>query len=508
MLAAAALFVAGCYKVKPHGYRELSPITINVPSDTININLGETLTYTGLDIVSAKDVTFQWAYGAPVAGSSIADHKMESVEVISESRTIDYKFPRVGAFILRLRVDNGESISFRYFTLNVNSGYDEGVAILCNDEEGNSSLTFVKTLTSADIAAGSQQVFSNIFSVDGRTLKNGTALHMGHNTYGGETFSGFLIATDDEDGTIYQMNCKTFDLYLMTRMADYGTHCVEFGGEYAEDKASFGSFFRTADGRVFRYDMNGGFLNDMSDIIPFKVDRIIPAITKGSAATAKSTRTPFFFNAETVGTRKTSSAGVRTLNEDGWEVVNVGMTRSSGGYPVNVLFRDKSDPTSYKIKCSSTTFSSWATTRLKDENGQDVIDENGSTITVPVEHTFRTSSLNMDRNSKIISSLQSSDAYYTYGNAIYRWNLISAPGTRPAVTVPEGEIIRDIAMNHLGRTSTAGEDKLYVATYNPSRSGQHKGSLYVYSFTDDSLIAKYEGICDDPASVIYKYRIN
>ena len=49
-LVLAALSVAGCFGVEPHGYKELSPITINTASDTINVNLGTELVYNGLDI--------------------------------------------------------------------------------------------------------------------------------------------------------------------------------------------------------------------------------------------------------------------------------------------------------------------------------------------------------------------------------------------------------------------------------------------------------------------------
>lgn len=494
--AILACAVAGCYGVEPHSYNELSPITINASSDTINVNLGETLVYNGLDVVSSLDVTYEWAYGAPKAGTDISQHTFSSVEVISDTRTIDYAFSKVGSYILRLKADNGESIVYKFFTLNVNSGYDEGVAILCNDEEGNGSLAFVRTLTQEDIAKGEQQVFSNIFSVEGKQLKNGTSLYMGHNTYNKVTYSGFVIGTADEEGTIYQMDCKTFELYAVAKASEFDAKCAELGGEYAEDKASFGCFFRSQDGRLFRYDMDGGFINEMTDLT-YKIDRCLACIIRsGSISTAKTTRTPFFFNEEYVGTRKTSSAGIHTLYEDGWKVVNVAFSRSYELYPIHVLFQSKTDPTSYMVKVGGVGWYNWGTKKDDDNNTREI------------EYTFTAQTLNMDKNSKIIGSFHSSDSYYIYNNAIYRWNRTSVPGSRPAITLPDGEIIRDIATNHMGRASYTGEDLLYVATYNPSRTGEHKGSLYVYNFSDDTLAAKYEGICDDPAAVIYKYRIN
>ncbi len=481
---ALVLILAGCFGVEPHSYKELSPITINVASDTINVNLGTELVYNGLDIVSAFDLTYEWAYGEPASGSNISDHKFSSITVISQSRTIDYTFPKVGSFLLRLKVDNGESIAFKYFTLNVNSGYDEGVAILSNNDSEEASLTFVKTLTADEQSRGDQQVFTNIFSVEGKTLKRGTSLFIADNTYRNITYSGFLIATDDEQGTIYHMDCKTFEYYMSANVSDFGTSCAEFGGEYAEDKSSFGCFFRSKDNRVFRYDMNGGFINEMTDV-RINPKRILSAVNRASAS-AKTYRTPFFFDDSTIGTRKTSSAGVRYCSEDGWEVVNVAVSRTNNSYPVRALLRSTEHPDSCMIMSGSTSWTGW----------NKVV-------------SFASSSVNMDSNSKFVNTTAASDVYYIYNNAIYRWNLTSAPGSRPAITVPSGEQIRDIATNYKGRpASSGGEDLLYVVTYNPSRSGEHKGSLYVYRFSDDTLTASYEGICDDPVSVIYKYRVN
>ncbi len=494
--AAAVAIVSGCYGVEPHGYEQLAPITINVASDTINVDLGTELVYTGLDIVSSKEPTYEWAYGVRKSGT--AANQFESMEIISSARTIDYTFSKVGSFLLRLKVDNGESIKFKYFTLNVNSGYDEGVAILSNDESGAGSLAFVKTLTADEAAKGVQQVYSNIFSVEGAELKNGTALYMSDNTYSGVTYSGFLIATDDADGTIYHMDCKTFELYMTAKMkSGYGASCREFGGEYAEDKAAFGCFFRTTGNRLFRYDMNGGFVNEVVDA-PFDIVRIVDGPNKTSVATSKTYRYPVFFNKSLVGTRKSASAGARTLAVEGWEIVNVAVERvaaTSSNYPVHILYRKISEPDSCMIKVTGSGFYSFGT---RQTDG----------VTADIAYRFKTSDLKMDSSSKIVGNRISSDVYFVYDNAIYRWGLTTAPGSRPAISLPSGELIRDIATNFKGRKATDGEDLLYVATYNPSRSGEHKGSLYVYRYADDTLVSAYEGICDDPVSVIYKYRVN
>ena len=72
----------------------------------------------------------------------------------------------------------------------------------------------------------------------------------------------------------------------------------------------------------------------------------------------------------------------------------------------------------------------------------------------------------------------------------------------------QGETIVALATNIGGRGArTAGENLLYVLTYNPSRQGR-KGSVYVYQFYDDTLVKAYEGVVDKPVAMLYKYRIS
>ncbi len=130
-------------------------------------------------------------------------------------------FHQTGTFLLRLGPTTGKVSQYKYFTLNVNSGYDEGVTILSNGKSGNGSLTFVKTLTSEESAAGEQEVFPDVFSSinPGQTLRNGKELFMSNATVKKVDYSGLLIATDDENGTMWHMEAKTFQLFKKVKYA-------------------------------------------------------------------------------------------------------------------------------------------------------------------------------------------------------------------------------------------------------------------------------------------------
>lgn len=482
---------SSCWKIDEGSSNVLTPIEIKAASDTINADLGVELKYVGLTVASDLDVTYEWTFGQPADGKTVADHifKTGTMEDISTSPTIDYTFTKIGTFILRLRADNGESIQYKYFTLNVNSGYDEGVTILSNEEGGAGHLTFIKTLTSEESAAGKQEVFPDVFSSinPGQTLRNGKELFMSNATVKKVDYSGLLIATDDEEGTMWHIETKTFQLFKRSSMLSNGFRFKAFGGELAST-TGFASFILGENSHIYRYDMMMGDYTDMLDIKPMTA--ILGGVSRKNSTSA-TVRTPYFRNADSLGVRRSASAGTIYYSLDGYSVVNMATLRTGTSNTLYVLFRSKTNPDEYLIK------------------NTDGIGASGALKTWGKEVTFTTSDLKMDGDCKFVGTKHSADVYYAFDNAIYRWSLISAPVSKPAITVPEGEQIRSIATNFMGRDAgDNGEDLLYIATYNPSRAGQKKGSLYVYRFSDDSLVKSYEGIFWDPVSVLYKYRVN
>ena len=300
-------------------------------------------------------------------------------------------------------------------------------------------------------------------------------------------YSGILIATNDENSTMWHMETKTFQLFKKAGMAGVGTSFKSFGGELAST-TGFAAFLLGNNSHIYRYDMLLGNYTDMIDIKP--MIRVFGGLSR-TMPTSESVRTTIYYTDDTLCIRRSASAGVVYYTEKGYSVVNMATMRTAKNNGLYILFRSKTNPEEYMIRCTDGvggigTFKKW-----------------GASV------DFTASVLKMDENSKFVNTKHSADVYYTFENAIYRWSLISAPVAKPAITLPEGEQIRDIATNFKGRgKGDDGEDLLYVVTYNPDRSGEKKGSLYVYSFADDSLVKSYEGICDDPVSVLYKYRVN
>ena len=481
-----AILASSCFGIDDENYPELTPMEISVASDTINVMQGVELKYTGLSAESDSEIKYEWAYGAPATGTLISDHKFKSYATISTSKTIDYTFTTIGTFILRLRADNGETVKYHYFTLNVNSGFDEGVAVLNNDPEGNGKLSFIKALTEEEAAAGEQEVFEDIFgpSFPEYTLKNGTALKMTNSIVKKTQTAGLLVATNDGRGTIYEIEPQTFEMYNVARMEEFGTYCKEFGGENTNTSFLI-NYLLGADGRAFSFDYQVGYITSQNDVIPEDMYRCV-TLTNRSTATSATTLSGYFFNEKGIY-MKENTTNV-SYDADGYKVINIASKRTgSVSTAAYILEQSISAPTEYRI----------LTTGAKR-------------LSAPKELVkFTADKLCMDSDSKFVETLNASDVYYTYDNAIYRWSLTGKPGTSPAIKLPDGEQVKDIATNFKGKEKvTEGEDLLYVVTYNPSRTGEKKGSLYIYRFSDETLVKSYEGIFYNPVSVVYKYRLS
>lgn len=478
-----AFCTTACFDAEDENFRTLEPISFNEVSATIDVSLGEELVYDKLQVESELPVTYEWAYGKPKA-SSKDEYAMESIEVISDKADIRHTFNRVGTYLLRLKVDNGESIVYKYFTLNVNSGLDEGILILSNDAEGDGALTFIKKRTEDEIAANEQEIYPDIFASinPDNPLKKGTAMYISDYTSKEIQYTSLLVATADENGTIYKLNPKTLELYAVNRLGEtYGASCVEFAGE-AASSAAYYVLMRGDNGHTYRYDLFADITGERPDATAAGLVTHATTLVYRTSATAKPSRKPLLYNATTLF--QPGSGKVTSRSLAGYDIVN--LCSASLKNLTYVLFRSQTDPKSYCIKSTTGTLAAF----------KDVT-------------TFTADAVNMDENSIMVNSKNSSDVYYSYDNKIYRWSLTSAPPATSKLLLPDGEIIRSMATNFMG---TFGDDTqetlLYVATYNPERKGEKKGSLYIFRFSDDTLVKQYEGICDDPVQVMYKYRIS
>ena len=482
--ALVALTAVSCFGIDEGNYKELAPITFNEVSSVIDVDLGQELVYDKLQVTSDKPVEYQWAYGPKKTLAAKDEYEMESMEVISTDPAIRYTFKKLGQFVLRLRVDNGESIEYKNFTLNVNSGLDEGLCILNTNAEGKSALTFIKKRTEDEVAANEQEIWPDVFKTinPDQTITDATDIFMSFHEKDG-VYAQILISTNDERGTIYKLEPKTFVLMAMNRMQEVvGTYCAGFTGHNASGATYNYTLMRGANGHTYRYDLFGDFIGERFDataagLVTGQYTMIYSTNNKYSSTNQKS----MLFNETTVYQPGNGKVTAQTLS--GYKIVNIASDRDAN--KTYVLMQSEADPTAYTIKY--TTGSLGAYKAVKD---------------------FTAATLNMDKNSIMVNAKNSADVYYNYNNKVWRWGLTAAPSESPVstITIPAGETITAMGTNSMGDfPDGTDESLLYVATYNESTG---KGSLYVYDILTETLVSTYADVCEGkPVKLLYKYRI-
>lgn len=183
---------------------------------------------------------------------------MVDTTFISSSPTLDYAFDKAGNYVLRLRIDNGESIGFHYYDLRVQAGFDEGFLILCNDDEGAGSLAFVKKRSPQEEAEGAQEIWDNLLTInpeyDFRSLRD--VYVFSSPGYA----SGILISSGDDEGSIYRLDPVTLSVtYRMKGMDEYGVRTGEILGERTSGTAHW-AYLIGDDERAYRYEFSTDML--------------------------------------------------------------------------------------------------------------------------------------------------------------------------------------------------------------------------------------------------------
>ena len=70
----------------------------------------------------------------------------------SDSSALRFTGNELGAFPARLKISNEHGSSFYEFTLNINSAYEKGIAILSDNSEGEPLLSIMRDLSDREIA--------------------------------------------------------------------------------------------------------------------------------------------------------------------------------------------------------------------------------------------------------------------------------------------------------------------------------------------------------------------
>ncbi len=443
------------------GDRELSEITISAPYDTLTAYFGEEFVVSHLSVEQSGEelpLAYEWSYGTLNADEDgMASYPIkDSLHIVSHDPELKYAFRELGTFGLRLRVDNGETIQYKYFVIQVDTEFSEGITILSRDEDGKGRISFMRTLTKEEINTGKVPVFrTDIMELinPGTKMEDVTDMVQVNNR---------LLVCSGDAGRIYNMDSRTFDVEGMTSFKELYPGCafVKFAGVSANNNI----YLVSRDRRGYVYD----YVLDELMLTEYFKDLDVDA--------AVSVDRPVFVNYETSEFYSLSLGGVnsslnRYVDFNIWGICAVGSS-------VYVMATYKVMP-SY-IYLSQTTFSLGNPTILQFYDS-------------PV-------SLKVNRNSLLAGSKSCSCLYYTCEDGIYYWDLKKQLSTTPVISIPVGMEITSLSMNPDGTL-------LYVGLYEKEGTEALKGHLYVYDVKTSVLVNQCHNIADKPIAIVYKERV-
>lgn len=478
-----------CYGLEKEKYRELAPLTVSGLERTIYAKATETLTLDELRVESGNDlqVEFEWAYGRPDGDFP----GMADTTFISSSPTLDYAFEKAGSYVLRLRIDNGESIGFHYYDLRVQAGFDEGYLLLCNDEQERGSLAFVKIRTPQEEADGAQEVWSDLLNTINPEyeFRNLNDIYVFSSP---KFWSGVLISSRDDDGSIYRLDPASMAVtYRMKSMEEYGIRTNAIVGEQTYGSTEQYVHLLGDDLKAYRYEFSVDMLISRNPPFPAKYSQ------QGYfASKSKGERCVLAFSEEGANAFSSSRAFAQYAAPEGYEFVNMIAARIGAG---------EYDRSEFYLIARS----------IEGSPRQVKILKTTSTLGSPAEIFSYTESgtMCMTPRSRIVTTKLNGNAYYDYDNKIYHWAMTGTSprvpngDDRPDITLPEGELIMDICTNAVPSTTSAVIDdtKLLIATYNPSATDRLPGSLFLYDLQTLKKEKEWIGICEKPVALAYKF---
>lgn len=113
--------LASCYGLDKEEYRELAPITVSGLDRTIYAKGYRNAPPRQLRVEMRKRAGPRLRMVLRKTWRETSPAWLDTT-FISSSPTLDYAFDKAGSYVLRLRIDNGESIGFHYYDLRVRPG--------------------------------------------------------------------------------------------------------------------------------------------------------------------------------------------------------------------------------------------------------------------------------------------------------------------------------------------------------------------------------------------------
>ncbi|TRX63309.1 PKD-like family lipoprotein [Carboxylicivirga sp. M1479] len=487
VLGTTVLFTA-CFKDDTTlADKEIPLIEVDADKTEFNIGIGDYVTIDPQATQSFGDqeLNYEWAL--------IED---EELEVISEEPVLNYQFIRLGSHHIRLKVTNNDGGIIQDYSVNVITPYQEGIIVLSTNEQGQSDLSFLKTLTPEEEAEGVVPSFeTGVFSRINTNYTLSKAVDMDF------TEERISISTQD-NGSMWMLDSRTLTVISEEAFMNEipGFSPLKMVGRQNIREGQIGyrqwddNYVLSADGRVYGYSAG---LNEVFESVRLN-NQVNYSIVHGYEYNIYfgQDKEPYYSNRlyavdiENDIVYYMGDAGYVGYNNSGPLFVNASIDI------INILCKET----------SSTDGALYVIGKGKEANSNQVfvvlLQPNNMSRATGYYTYEQAEDLSITQATDLKYNLKYNRVYYFNGNRVYQW-YATTNSNEPLPTIDESILELDAGLEITSMEYSEDYTLMYLGVNNPAL-GEMSGCVYVYDIQSMDLLNKYEGIAYKPVSVYYK----
>ena len=485
-----ACVLTSCYKDKTvNGTGEISVIRIDTASisNVYNIGQHETLVVSPRveQTMPAKALTYVWEVG-------------DSVTV---GETLRFEGKKLGSYQCRLVVKNEDGSAFRPFVINVNTIYEEGVALLgVDDATGETTLAFMLTQTDKEKTC-------EFYDYDCYARNNPGEEPLAMRGSDLVQCNGNLLIAcagkgAEQGGAIYYLDEKTLVVENIVRAPEYPDfHPLRLG---VPGNAYVGTSFPVVceNGRIYYFSASDGGLTPsgrypneyepaclVNSYSGGYYDLYMWDKTMGDMCAVLYSYGPYYCS-KTMHCQLVEEEGKMKLSADNYfegctycNMVLAEAPKGSGEEPLLIALVQKGIMMhKVMLHCG------WwmADNQLMD---------NGGLTAVSVQPFYT-----IGKNCPILATQLDGSVLFAEGNKVRKWIYNSAQRIHDAETIAEVGSAEAVIT---GMAFAPDHLTTYVAYYEPKEAGKN-GHVWQIDTQKGTLLARHDNVCKRPARIIYK----
>lgn len=512
LIATWLICLSSCLDDQTTGaYKDVSDILISATDTVLLPSIGEEFVYDPSEIVSQTregySLSYQWRLGKLKIVNSEYTVK-DSLKIISNEKVLRYTFYDMSPQYLRLRVTNEFGSTYQYFVVRPSSNFDEGLIILSGNDDGDAMLSMLNTFTDEEELLGKEAGdFWFLGPEDMPVLKEGIvdlALIAGRGDYNVDK-ENYLYLLSKNKQCAYYLDHRTME--VINDSYKFSVAPLKVGLIYQRDETygtGFDLFAFCTDGDVHPFSFILGQEVDryaLADIHYWdRCQRIKLRSRERFAWTFLDVLLLFDDEHSTASglmnqaiTNQKLAIGPKSF--PGEDVINIGFLEANvGRYDFYVVLQNKENPKKITVQKFS-GFIFWE-------------DFFAAPATLSYSYELEEGEeLSLTRESIMFNCFQHRNIVYNNKYKIFNWfpNATSAPAL-PSVNSASCFDVRNVNPNAeiTCMTLDVSNNYLFVGVYDPTAAEDRKGSIYVLSTFDFSLVTKFENIAWKPIELYYK----